>query len=83
MEEKPKRKTHTSNAVKLKYRAKAYDQVNINVPKGHRDKIKAAAEALGLSLNAYIVEAIKMRMGEPPTPIVEGAGGGSDVSDHP
>ena len=41
-------------ATKNKWNAKAYDQLRVNVKKGERDKIKAHAEAQGLSLNAYI-----------------------------
>ena len=37
-----------------KYIAKTYDQVKFLVPKGEREKIKAHAEAKGLSLNGYI-----------------------------
>ncbi len=37
-----------------KYNEKAYDQVKILVKKGEREVIKARAEELGLSLNAYI-----------------------------
>lgn len=37
-----------------KYNAKAYDRINVNVKKGEREKIKAHAEAQGLSLNGYI-----------------------------
>lgn len=37
-----------------KYNAKAYDRLAILVKKGDREKIKAHAEAQGLSLNGYI-----------------------------
>ena len=37
-----------------KYNKKAYDRFLITVSKGDKDKIKAHAEAQGLSLNAYI-----------------------------
>lgn len=35
------------------------DRLNITVKKGERDKIKAHAESLGMSLNAYINKLIK------------------------
>ncbi|MBQ8966271.1 toxin-antitoxin system HicB family antitoxin [Ruminococcus sp.] len=41
-------------ATKNKWNAKTYDQLRVNVKKGEREKIKAHAEAQGLSLNAYI-----------------------------
>lgn len=37
-----------------KYIAKTYDQIKFLVKKGDREKIKAHAEAQGLSLNGYI-----------------------------
>lgn len=42
-----------------KYRAKAYDQINITVPKGTRDRWRALAELEGKSLTAYIVSRVE------------------------
>lgn len=44
---------------KDKYRAKAYDQINIQVPKGTRDRWRALAELEGKSLTAYIVSRVE------------------------
>lgn len=44
----------TSNESKAKYNAKAYDRINIAVPKGRKDEIQAIAEQNGQSINAYI-----------------------------
>ena len=52
----------TSTASKNKYNAKAYDQLRVIVKKGDKDKIKAHAESLGLSLNAYINKLIEEDM---------------------
>ena len=52
----------TSAAVKNKWIAKAYDRINLTVPKGERDTIKAAADKDGQSVNAYILQAIRERM---------------------
>lgn len=41
-----------------KYNEKAYDRINIAVPKGKKDVIKAYAEARGESVNAFVNEAI-------------------------
>lgn len=41
-----------------KYNAKAYDRVYVRVKKGDKEKIEAAAEAAGKSLNAFIVDAV-------------------------
>jgi len=40
---------------KDKYRAKAYDRIELQVAKGTRDRWRALAEAEGKSLTAYIV----------------------------
>ena len=45
-----------------RYMQKAYDRLNVLVPKGRRDRIKAAASAAGESMNQYIVTAIDQRM---------------------
>ena len=37
-----------------RYIATAYDRINLTVPKGQRDVIKAHAESLGESVNGYI-----------------------------
>lgn len=52
----------TSNESKAKYNAKAYDRINIAVPKGQKDIIKACAEAKGQSINAYINSAIEEKL---------------------
>lgn len=40
----------------------AYDRINLTVPKGKKDEIKAHAEALGESVNGYIWRLIKEDM---------------------
>ena len=41
-----------------KYMSEKYDRINIVVPKGRRDELRAKAKAEGKSLNAYIVDRI-------------------------
>ena len=41
-----------------KYIAKAYDRINLTVPKGKKDTIQAHAEAQGESVNGFINRAI-------------------------
>ncbi|MCI8594097.1 MAG: hypothetical protein HFF09_02435 [Oscillospiraceae bacterium] len=41
-----------------KWIAKSYDRVNLTVPKGRKDEIKAHAERRGESVNAFINRAI-------------------------
>lgn len=42
-----------------KYRAKAYDVMQVQVKKGQREIYKAQAAARGLSLNAYIISLLE------------------------
>lgn len=52
----------TSSAVKNRYNDKTYDRINLVVPKGNKDIIKAHAEAHGESTNAFINRAIAEAM---------------------
>lgn len=52
----------TSAKSKNAWIAKAYDRINLTVPKGQKDAIQAAAAARGESVNAYIYTAIEQRM---------------------
>jgi uncharacterized protein (DUF1778 family) len=54
----------TSAAVKNRYNNKAYDRINLTVPKGQKEVIKAYAEAHGESLNGFIQKAIAKAMEE-------------------
>ena len=45
-----------------KYIAKAYDRVNLTLPKGRKDEVKAHAEQHGESLNGFIQRAIEETM---------------------
>lgn len=44
------------------YIARTYDRVNLTVPKGQKDKIKAHAESMGESVNSFIGRAIENQM---------------------
>ena len=50
-----------------KYIAKAYDRINLTVPKGKKDTIQAHAEAQGQSVNGFINAAIDEKMEKPST----------------
>ena len=41
-----------------KYMKENYDELKVRIPKGHKETIKAHAEAQGESLNAFINRAI-------------------------
>ena len=45
-----------------KYMAANYDRINLTIPKGQRDIIKAHADSLGESINAFIGRAITETM---------------------
>ena len=42
--------------------AEKLDRVNLTMPKGKKEQIKAVADKVGLSLNAYINQAIDEKM---------------------
>lgn len=44
------------------YIRRAYDRVNLILPKGQKDTIKAAASHAGKSVNQYIQDAIAAQM---------------------
>ena len=52
----------TSSAVKNKYNDKAYDRINLTMPKGKKEVIQNHAEERGESTNAFINRAINETM---------------------
>ena len=52
----------TSNKAVIKYRAAHYDRLLLTMPKGRREIIQQAAAAAGLSQNAYVLEAVRLRL---------------------
>ena len=54
--------TKTSAAVKNKWNKENYDRIEIIVPKGKKELIKAAADTAGESVNTFINKAIDDRM---------------------
>ncbi len=51
-------------AANKRYNLKAYDRIEITVPKGDREIIAQAAAAAGMSVNAFIKEAISAKITE-------------------
>lgn len=47
-----------------KYNAKAYDRLNIVIPKGEKEKIRDFAESNGETVNGFINRLIKEAMSE-------------------
>ena len=52
----------SSTRAQNKYIAKAYDRINLTVPKGQKAEIKAHAESRGESVNAFVNRAISETM---------------------
>ena len=52
----------TSSAVKNRYNEKAYDRINLTVPKGQKEVIKAHADTMSESVNEFIKRAIRTTM---------------------
>lgn len=52
------KKSKPSTAAKNRYNAKAYDRLNVVVPKGRKAELQAHAEGQGESLNRFIVRAV-------------------------
>lgn len=52
----------TSSTVKNRYNEKAYDRINLTVPKGQKEIIKAHAETQSESVNGFIQRAIQEAM---------------------
>lgn len=48
----------TSAAAKNRYSEKAYDRIVIVVKKGEKERLRSAAEAAGMSVSRYVVEAV-------------------------
>lgn len=45
-----------------RYTEKAYDRINLAVPKGQKERIKRAAEKRGESVNGYITRIINEQL---------------------
>ena len=45
-----------------KYVRNNYDRIEFRVPKGYKDTIQAAADAVGESLNRYVTKATEQRI---------------------
>lgn len=57
-QEKAKRKTHTSTAVKNRYNAKTYDQIVVKVRKEKAAAYKAKCDELGITYSEPLHKAI-------------------------
>lgn len=75
-----------STRAQNKYIAKAYDRINLTVPKGKKDTIQAHAEAQGESVNGFINRAIDHQISQDrdkgPQEALQGPSGGEKVYLH-
>ena len=58
----PQKYTDARKEGNRKWDAANLDRVSIAMPKGKKDDIKAAAAAVGESMNQYIINAVEQRM---------------------
>ncbi len=49
----------TSSAVKNRYNGKTYDRIELVVPKGERERYKALAARLGISVNQLFIQSVE------------------------
>ena len=64
MENKPKRKTHTSSAVKNRYNAKAYKRFNAAIKPDLYEQIDEYLKQEGISRPEFLLRAIENLKGE-------------------
>lgn len=60
--EKERKSSDAQIRASMKYNAKTYERIALDVPKGKREQLKAYAEQHGLSLNSFIKDAIKAKI---------------------
>ena len=57
-----KRKLEAQYNRQNEYNKKNYERISSMLPAGEREKVRVAAESQNMSMNAYIIEAIKEKM---------------------
>lgn len=53
----------TSSAVKNRYNDKAYDRINLTIPKGQKQAVEAHAKSIGKSVNGMVNELLRAELG--------------------
>lgn len=56
-------RTYAQRQADYRYSHRMYDKIGLTIPKGMKDELKKLAEAEGVSLSRYIVEAVEARSG--------------------
>lgn len=57
-----------NTAYKNKFISEKYDRINLTLPKGLKEQVKARAQRGGLSINAYLYELIRADLALPEAP---------------
>lgn len=55
-------KGNSATRAKRKYNSANYERIALDVRKGMKEEYKRAAEACGMSISAYVQEAVKEKM---------------------
>ena len=58
--------TEAQKRASIKYLAEKTESIQIRVPKGHKEILKSAAAARGLSLNQLIIQLMERELAERP-----------------
>lgn len=56
------KKVYEKVSYNREYNEKNYDRIGVMVPKGERERIREEANKVGMSVNAFIVNAIRDKM---------------------
>ena len=59
-------KTRTSAEVHMRYREKAYESINFDVPKGRKTELAAHLKAKGITVSAFLNQCMREELGIPP-----------------
>ena len=59
-------KTRTSAEVHMRYREKAYESINFDVPKGRKAELAAHLKAKGITVSAFLNQCMREELGIPP-----------------
>ena len=59
-------KTRTSAEVHMRYREKAYESINFDVPKGRKAELAARLKVKGITVSAFLNQCIREELEIPP-----------------
>ena len=59
------RKTQTSSTVRMRYREKAYESINFDLPRGRKAELAAHLKAKGMTISGFLNQCIREELGIP------------------